>query len=485
LNRFTTRQHSPSTITFYHDTEQNYDSNADPLECRNMINEFLKLEKKYNIPTTYNVVGKLFEEQPDLIENIINEGQEVAFHSYNHQKDWNPEYFSSEIALCRKASRIPVGYRSPRSQINAIAVQTVWEKGFLWNAEGDYHTEPYFIYKGLVRLPITGDDWSVGIGEVTAEKWVHNFSRLLKSRTYIAFGLHDYIASFDPDKILKAWEKILQIGIESGALLLNFSETAELYRRTALSRNLKFQNGNNITSKVCISVALESLIKKETEKLNNPVIANIFFGNKNLSSFLKEISAEIHYIQIDIDLDIIGILESTDSTPQNNFANLIICTNCIEYQFWPDNLADIIKQISKIGATYIVTFPSITNEHPASILEKIKHSFTKDEIQEWSKQIGPGNIICLYDIAVDDELINKRESHVKLEIDSNKTFWVFIGKVQNQNISYPKRRSISISEAAFHFPNPVYESIRINLEIIKGKLLNTLRKVGKIILINL
>ena len=480
MNKITTKQHSPSIITFYHDTEQNYDSNADPLQCRNMIYEFLKLENKYNIPATYNIVGKLFDEQPDLIESILNEGQEVAFHSYNHQTDWNPEYFSKEIVLCRKASRIPVGYRSPRSQINQIAVQTIWENGFLWNAEGDYHTEPYFIYKGLVRLPITGDDWPVGIGEVTPGKWVHNFSRLIKSRTYIAFGLHDYIASYDPDKILTAWEKILQIGIESGALLLNFSETAELYRRTAISRDLQFNNGNNKTSKVYIPGTFESLIKKEAEKLNNPVIANIFFDNKYLPSSIKEISKEVHCIPIDS--DIIEDLESKDSTLQNNFADLIICTNCIEYQFWPNHLADTIKQISKIGATYIVTFPSSVNNHSVSIMEKIKHSFTKNEIQEWSKQIGPGDIICLDNISIDNALINKREFNIKSELNFSETNWLFIGKVENQNIVSSKRRSISISEAAFHFPNPAYESIRITLEIIKGKLLKTLRKVVKIVL---
>jgi peptidoglycan/xylan/chitin deacetylase (PgdA/CDA1 family) len=216
-------QNSASIITFYHDIEQNFDSQADPAECRQMVSEFLKLEKKYNISSTYNVVGKLFIDQPDLVDSITKEGQEVAFHSFNHQTDWNPAYYSNEIELCRKVSKIPTGYRSPRSQITPSAVKDIWKNGFLWNAEGDYHTEPYYIYKGLVRLPIAGDDWSLYLGHVSADKWVQNFIKLLKSRTYVAFGLHDYIASADPEKILQAWEKILQIAVESGALLLNLS----------------------------------------------------------------------------------------------------------------------------------------------------------------------------------------------------------------------------------------------------------------------
>jgi len=161
-----------SMVTFYHDIEQNIDSKANPKERRQMVKEFLALEKKYGVPATYNVVGKLFQEQPDLIEWIIQSGQEVAFHSYNHQSDWKPEYYSDEIDLSRKVSSLPCGYRSPRSQWNQTTLKTLWEKGFLWTAEGDIHKEPYFIYQGLVRLPIAGDDWSLHMGRLSVDEWV-------------------------------------------------------------------------------------------------------------------------------------------------------------------------------------------------------------------------------------------------------------------------------------------------------------------------
>lgn len=125
------QQPASSMVTFYHDIEQDMDSKAKPDECRQMVKEFLKLEKKYDVPTTYNVVGKLFQEQPDLIEWILQEGQEVAFHSYNHQSDWQLEYYSDEIDLCRKVSSIPCRYRSPRSQWNQTTLKTLWEKGVL------------------------------------------------------------------------------------------------------------------------------------------------------------------------------------------------------------------------------------------------------------------------------------------------------------------------------------------------------------------
>lgn len=468
------RQHSPSIITFYHDTEQNYDSNANPLECRKMVDEFLKLEKKYSIPVTYNVVGKLFDEQPDLIKRILVEGQEVAFHSFNHQTDWNEKYFSNEIDLCRKTSQIPTGYRSPRSQINRNAVKTIWEKGFLWNAEGDFHKEPYFIYKGLVRLPIIGDDWPLYLGEVTTERWVQNFSSLLQTRTYIAFGLHDYIASFDPENILRAWEKILQLGIESGALLLNFSEAAELFRRTAYSRYSKLNNRKD--SNEYWDRSFDVVVRNELEKLPNSIVANIYFINQNLPMSINALAKEI--INVPIDSEILTDIESKNINAQMNYADLILCTNCIEYQFYPGRLADLIKKIGKIGATYIITFPNYDGEYSSltSFPECTAHLFTQEEIKEWSDQIGPGNILYM-DEATSN--VSKFPYHRNFK---NGKYWIYIGIVQKLITNNFKKRNISINEDTLQFPNPLLENLRINWKLKKGKLLNVLRRFGKKVL---
>lgn len=240
--KYSKRQPAACMITFYHDIEQNIDSTANPEECRQMVKEFLKLEKKYNVSATYDIVGKLFQEQPDLIEWILNEGQEVAFHSYNHQSDWKPQYYSNEINLCRKVSSLPSGYRSPRSQWNQTTVKNLWERGFQWSAENDKSKEPYFIYKGLVRLPIGDDDWSLHTGNLTVDEWILQFTKLLKSRTYFGFGSHDYIFSFAPEERLNAYEKILQIATENNALLVTFSQAADMFKRASLSKSQKFKS---------------------------------------------------------------------------------------------------------------------------------------------------------------------------------------------------------------------------------------------------
>ena len=161
---YTSKTNPINMVTFFHDIEQNIDNKADLRKCREIVKELLELEKSYGVSATYNIVGKLFLEQPDLIEWILQEGQEIAFHSFNHYSDWQPKYYSEEINLCRGISELPKGYRSPQSRWNLNTLKTLEEKGFIWSAENDRCTEPYYIYKSLVRLPIAGDDWPLHTG---------------------------------------------------------------------------------------------------------------------------------------------------------------------------------------------------------------------------------------------------------------------------------------------------------------------------------
>ena len=223
------------SLTLYHDIEQDIDSSADRDECRRVLREFLALEASYGVPVTYNVVGKLFGEQPDLIGWITDAGQELAFHSYNHQPDWQPAFYADEVARCRRVSSEPKGYRSPRSQWDERTLASAWDNGFLWNAESDAPGSPYFIHAGLVRLPIAGDDWPLHTGAVTSDEWVEEFRGLLGDRGYFGFGSHDGVAAIAPPARLAAWEQVLQAAVRSGRNLLTFSEAADLFRRSALS----------------------------------------------------------------------------------------------------------------------------------------------------------------------------------------------------------------------------------------------------------
>ena len=161
-----------TTVTLFHDIEQNVNCNADREACRRIVKDLLALEGRYGIRATYNVVGRLFREQPDMIDWIAGEGHEIAFHSYNHRIDCPAEEFRREIGLCRKISPEPRGYRSPQSRWSRDTLEGLCAHDFSWNAESDKATAPYVILGDLVRLGISGDDWSLHRDGMPAERWV-------------------------------------------------------------------------------------------------------------------------------------------------------------------------------------------------------------------------------------------------------------------------------------------------------------------------
>lgn len=223
--------HTPPVVAFYHDIEQNIDSPADVADCCRAVDGFLRLEAKYRVPATYNVVGRLLVEQPDLVRQIQAAGQEIAFHSYHHYPDWQPKYYEDEVRRCRRSFSGIAGYRSPRSDWDENTVRACWEEGFLWNAESDRAREPYFVYRDLVRLPIAGDDWPVQTGRMNTGQWVESFRKMLRRRSFVAFGCHDCVAAGDLEQRLAAWDEILRRAVEAKATLVNFSQAAELWKR--------------------------------------------------------------------------------------------------------------------------------------------------------------------------------------------------------------------------------------------------------------
>lgn len=224
-----------TTVMLYHDVEQDSDSDADPAACRQAVSQLLALERRMGVSATYNVVGRLFVEQPDLIEEIRSAGQDLGYHSYHHYPDWNPEHYAPEVRRCQALHRGVLGYRSPRSQWDASTVEAMAECGFAWNAESDRQVSPYFIRNDLVRLPIAGDDWPLHLGRVDSDGWIRHFEQLLSERECFGFGSHDTVTSFDPTARLGAWEDVIRTAKRRGADVVDLSEAADRFRRESLA----------------------------------------------------------------------------------------------------------------------------------------------------------------------------------------------------------------------------------------------------------
>ncbi|MBU1062083.1 MAG: methyltransferase domain-containing protein, partial [Candidatus Omnitrophica bacterium] len=443
-------------------------------------------------------------EQPDLIEWILQGGHEVAFHSYNHQSDWQPKYYFSEIDLCRKVSSVPLGYRSPLSQWDYSSLKSLWKNGFLWNAEDDRHREPYFIYEGLVRLPIAADDWLFYTGALTSDAWVRQFRELLKTRNYFGFGSHDSVVSFAPEERLKNWERVLQIATEDKILLVTFSEAADIFRRAALSRYYTTiaASWNRSTKTLYRTKRFREMVRSEAEKLNQPVIADLGSGGGVLSSPMKDIAKDIYCVDnapwmvkdVGMDSCIRACTgEVTDSNLPDNSIDLVICARVIEYLFWPDRLADEIRRIGKIGGIYLVTFPAFRGcyiLHNGPPPDRIRHYFTSDEIKKWAEQIGPGRLIGIQYSEAEPDSLEIEEQYRAMENNPPRgvypTNWVYIGIVQKQFTPKHYRKTIPVSMFNFRFPSQWYSYVRIYLKMYldnaKGLFPRRIRRLIKKIL---
>jgi len=484
-------------VSFYHDIEQNFDSDADPEVCRDVVKRFIALESRHGARATYNVVGRLFREQPDLIDWIVAAGHEVAFHSHEHHRDWRPEYYADEVALCRATSERPTGYRSPRSQWGQETLAALWEHGFLWSAENEPHRkEPYFVHKGLVRLPILTDDWPAFTGRQDHDAWVRELETAMATRPYVAIGAHDCVAATDPEAWLTTWERLLKAAAERGALMLSFAETADLYRRGAVARHYDAtaKEWNDHSKTLYRSKRFQELIRAEAEKLEQPVVADLASAGGVQSFGLTDVAKHIYCVDnspgmvasVKANAKLEGRLgELTATSLPDQSIDLVFCVNAIEYLYAAEDLATEIRRIAKPGATCLVAFPALggcPERPPTSPPDRIQHYFTRDEVLQWGALLGQGRLLGIqYDPS---EPITAEREQAYLEMERNPPpdvvpmFWVYVTRVERAPTA-PGRRTIPLALCPFAFRAQRFEGLKSAFRSAKKRVPRPLKQAAK------
>jgi polysaccharide deacetylase family protein (PEP-CTERM system associated) len=102
---------------------------------------YLSILKKYEIKTTFFVVGELIEKIPELIHQIIVHGHEIALHSYNHKRPLtiDLEEFEKDTVLClklleEKFNYSPKGFRAPCFSIDRTRLNKLIDLGLSYDA---------------------------------------------------------------------------------------------------------------------------------------------------------------------------------------------------------------------------------------------------------------------------------------------------------------------------------------------------------------
>lgn len=176
----------------------------------------LDLLARYGLKTTFFVPGLVVEERPELMERILEEGHEIAHHSYSHRWILNltPEEEREEMekgiaAIERVSGRRPRGWRSPAAELSAISMQLLIEHGFDYSSNFFDDDSPYLHSVDgratkIVELPFRWvlDDapffqYSIVLPGRTLqapsavlEAWKAEFDCLYRERRMMMVGMH-------------------------------------------------------------------------------------------------------------------------------------------------------------------------------------------------------------------------------------------------------------------------------------------------------
>tara|TARA_X000001036_G_scaffold187081_1_gene176366 strand:+ start:726 stop:1580 length:855 start_codon:yes stop_codon:yes gene_type:complete len=86
------------------------------------LDKIIELLRKTETTTTFFVVGKLLEENPEIFDKIIENGHEIAFHTMNHDRidtESFKEKFIDEIEIFSKlTNKKSKGFRAPTFSLN-------------------------------------------------------------------------------------------------------------------------------------------------------------------------------------------------------------------------------------------------------------------------------------------------------------------------------------------------------------------------------
>ena len=210
-------------ITLFHDFEGSYAWEGKEKVSYHGVTKLLDIEKKYNVKATYNVVGKLFEDYPEIIKRMIDEGHDLASHSYNHKviTDLSKKEIANDIqqskTVFEKFGLNLQGFRAPQSRWSFALMCAILHNDLKWSAENDKADFPYIILrKGsntLIRFPIKMDDWDYVDKYISADQFRRKIEMKAKEvetkKSYGAIGFHPWVQGESEDR-LNTYEEFLE-----------------------------------------------------------------------------------------------------------------------------------------------------------------------------------------------------------------------------------------------------------------------------------
>jgi hypothetical protein len=196
-------------ICVFHDIEENVDADVSVGECSDNLVAMLGIEKSRRVRATYNVVGTCFASKRQQIWNCDN-GHSLGFHSFNH--DLADE---TQLTRCRQVDLQVKGYRPPQSKITPeLTDYRLSYFNFEWLASGERSlgVKCCTLQNGIVKIPILTDDYPLFTGSQDYAEWEHRLLECARTRSFLAFSLHDCYGKFWINHYDALLEKLAAIG---------------------------------------------------------------------------------------------------------------------------------------------------------------------------------------------------------------------------------------------------------------------------------
>jgi peptidoglycan/xylan/chitin deacetylase (PgdA/CDA1 family) len=237
-----TERLSKKTITLFFDFEGKYAGGEKHEPCIDTTYFILNVLRKFNIHATFNTVGLLANDLPELIDLIHDYGHEIASHTFDHsilptlsKVGIKTNLKAVKTIFLKKGIQI-VGHRSPQSQWNYKVIKSLGEEYYSWNAEDGNEDYPYLINtsnnKKIWRFPVHGDDYQYISNNLQPDKmlsfWKGLVHKKVKSKIpYIAIGFHPWIQGPESRRII--FRKFMEwLSQKDDIQILNFKQVVSL-----------------------------------------------------------------------------------------------------------------------------------------------------------------------------------------------------------------------------------------------------------------
>ncbi|WP_265975690.1 polysaccharide deacetylase family protein [Brucella intermedia] len=136
------------------------------------VPRLLRLFEAHSIKQTFFIPGWCVDRYPQVVEQILSYGHEVAHHGYAHARP-NMQTAEAELeslqagieSIRRISGKRPTGYRAPAFQHSSRTVSYLLDEGFEYDSSLFGDDVPYLLEdrsRRLLELPtdITLDDWT-------------------------------------------------------------------------------------------------------------------------------------------------------------------------------------------------------------------------------------------------------------------------------------------------------------------------------------